>query len=230
MILRHQVIQTLLDLYDQPNYLEIGVNKGDTFHSVQAHAKVAVDPKFLFPAALRDPSSEYYEITSEEYFGNHATGRKFDVIYLDGLHTFEQTLRDLISSVICLKPSGVIVIDDVLPNSFHAALPDHAASVAARKHLGISDPSWMGDVFKLVFFIQTYFQLFDFSTVKENHGQLIMWRSARPSVKHRSIIDFAYLSFADVIMHLSEFRIQPLDEIRMNILLTMDDARSSTST
>jgi Methyltransferase domain len=215
---RPQVIQTILDLYPQPHYLEIGVSRGETFHTVKAACKVAVDPRFLFNASTKEQENvHYFEITSDDYFGNKLTDSTFQVIYLDGLHTFEQTLRDLISAVTCLAEDGVIVIDDVIPNSFHASLPDVRVATAVRKYLGIEDPSWMGDVYKLVFFVQTFFQRFSYATISDNHGQLILWREPRPTVPHREIAAFPSLSFADVVNSRDCFQVQSLETVVQRI-------------
>ena len=126
---RHRAVNRLLSLYDQPRYLEIGVARGDTFDKVNAPLKVAVDPKFRFDhveAQRANPGTTYHDVTSDEYFGKHVEAtEKFDVIYLDGLHTFEQTLRDLNNALEHLEPHGVILIDDVRPHTYLASLPNH---------------------------------------------------------------------------------------------------------
>src|ERR1700719_3505703 len=48
VISRCEVIQSLLNQYVLPKSLEVGVNKGETFHALLAETKVAVDPKFQF--------------------------------------------------------------------------------------------------------------------------------------------------------------------------------------
>jgi hypothetical protein len=94
---RDAVLQGLLALFAAPSYLEIGVSKGVTFHRIQARRKVAVDPRFRFDVAAarkENPSASYHEVPSDVYFGTIVDpGERFDVIYLDGLHTAEQTLR-----------------------------------------------------------------------------------------------------------------------------------------
>ncbi len=65
--------------------------------------------------------------------------KKFDVIYLDGLHTFEQTLRDLLNALTLVADAGVIILDDVLPSSFAALLTDMEQVFTIRsmaKHVG----------------------------------------------------------------------------------------------
>ena len=220
MLSRVALIQSLLDRCDNPTYLEVGVNVGLTFLNIDASLKIGVDPQFLFDwRQQRSQSTRLYETTSDCYFGSMAAGHDlFDVIFLDGLHTFEQTLRDLINAIDRLKPRGIVVIDDVLPNSYHASLPDIGIAKSVRTFLKADhDPSWMGDVFKLVFFIDTFFQQYSFATVTESHGQLVMWKSPRSQIVERSVLELAQLQFSDVITKQKIFNIKPFDEILKDI-------------
>ena len=222
MIARLQVVQGLLDVYETPSYLEVGVSKGTTFNDVRAARKIAVDPRFLFDhdAVSRiDKTAEFHETTSDNYFGTILqSSDKFDVIYLDGLHTFEQTLRDLINSLRCLKEGGCIVVDDVVPNSYEASLPDSSQALATRNYLGNTDPSWMGDVYKLVFFVDTFFQQFSYATVSDNHGQLVMWPKARGFVEPRKIGYFHDADFYSIVGNRNTFRFEKYDAIRDKII------------
>jgi len=215
MVERCQVVQSLLDLFESPTYLEIGVNEGVTFHAAKAARKVAVDPKFCFEHQSRaETSCEYHETTSDIYFGSIASPLdRFDVIYLDGLHTFEQTLRDLLNALQYRSDLGVVLVDDVLPNSYEASLPDQRLSSLVRSSTKREDPSWMGDVFKLVFFVETFLQQFSYSTTQDNHGQLVLWPKRREVVPFRDLRSLAELQFSDVITKAPEFRIQPLATI-----------------
>lgn len=90
---RAEVVQQMLDRFVDPTYLEIGVSFCDTFHAVRAKWKVAVDPAFGFTPPPNTPEVRYCAVTSDECFGDPVVNDVFDVIYLDGLDTFEQTLR-----------------------------------------------------------------------------------------------------------------------------------------
>lgn len=227
MVQRSAVVQGMLDLFEAPNYLEIGVDQGETFHALEAAFKIAVDPAFKFPLPPNTDAVQYFPMTSDEFFASRLEpDRIFDVAYLDGLHTFEQTLRDLLNAALRLGPDGVIVIDDVLPTSYHAAMPSLDQAFQVRDQLALSNPAlvgdntWMGDVYKLAFFVQTFMQQFSYATVQENHGQLVLWRSARPAVslRPRSMADVAGLGFADTVLQREVFQIRPfaaiLDDIR----------------
>ena len=216
-ISRNGVVQAILDLFDKPDYLEIGVNQGKTFNSVEAKTKVAVDPKFLFDyenVAATVPGTRFHETTSDDYFGAIAlSDTAFDVIYLDGMHTSEQTIRDLINAMMFLKPGGVIVIDDVFPCSYIASLPDRNHSrVVSKAITGTSSP-WMGDVFKLVFFVETFCQQFSYCTINNNHGQLVLWREARNEVSQRTLSDVAAKEYKDLFLEPQSFCFAPLDAV-----------------
>lgn len=217
---RADVLNNILMLFEAPRYLEIGVNNGDTFFAVEAGFKVAVDPAFMFnidDAKNKNPNARFHAVESDTYFGEIiAPGESFDVIYLDGMHTVEQTLRDFCNAIEFLSEKGVIVIDDIVPNSYHASLPDLKVSRQVRDRLyGNSDGSWMGDVYRLVFFIETYFRQYHFATVIENHGQLVVWKSQRKSgdLRCRSLEDVGRLPFENTITESHVYKRREFQEI-----------------
>lgn len=218
------VVQRVLELFEDPSYLEIGVNRGTTFHFVQATQKVAVDPKAKFDyeaAAAADPSATFHQTTSDNYFGSIATPEApFDVIFLDGLHTSQQTLRDLVNSISFLKPGGVIIIDDVFPSSYEAsqANPSETHALYGIANYGIARGGpWMGDVYRLVFFIESFFQQFSYCTVNNNHGMLIMWREPRQVVPARTLREVADKEYKDIILEKQSLRCASLEVILAKI-------------
>ncbi|WP_316897786.1 class I SAM-dependent methyltransferase [Pseudodesulfovibrio indicus] len=177
---RSQIIQTLINVRNYSRYLEVGVHKGETFLNIDAEKKVAVDIKFSFDYQNdKNPNATYYQVPSDQYFSSPAGRDKFDIIFIDGLHTLEQTLRDLLNAVTSLADGGIIVIDDVIPDSYHASLPDFQQSLRLRNHLGSTSRSWMGDVYRVVFFIHYFLPKFNYATVTDSHGVLVMWQDPR---------------------------------------------------
>jgi hypothetical protein len=221
-ITRNRVVQTVLDLFDAPDYLEVGVNKGMTFNALKAKTKVAVDPKFLFDvdAVAREvPGTSFHETTSDDYFGRIARrDTAFDVIYLDGLHTAEQTIRDLINAMSFLKAHGVIVIDDVFPCSYLASLHNRRESTLIRQAIGDTAGAWMGDVYRLVFFAESFCQQFSYATVNNNHGQLLMWRQSRETVPQRTLTEIGEKPYKDLFLEKQSLHCAPLDAIVERIL------------
>jgi hypothetical protein len=221
---RNRIVQSVLNLFDAPDYLEIGVNKGMTFNALEAATKVAVDPKFLFDfeqVAREIHGTSFHETTSDDFFGRIASPKTaFDVIYLDGLHTSEQTIRDLINAMSFLKPNGVIIIDDVFPCSYLASLPNRRETRLVRQAQGDTTGAWMGDVYRLVFFIETFCQQFSYATVNNNHGQLVVWRQPRATVPERTLTEVGQKNYKDMFLEKDSFHFAPIDEILERIRRT----------
>lgn len=95
-----------------PRYLEIGVWNGETLREIDcpAHLKDGVDP-----AQYGKNVYINYPETSDSFFANNARG-KYDIIFIDGLHTAHQVTIDLINSLRFINPGGFIVLDDVYPH------------------------------------------------------------------------------------------------------------------
>lgn len=217
-IARKDVLRPILALYNEPRYLEIGVCRGVTFHRVPAAMKVAVDPLFQFDVEdrrARHPEASYHEITSDHYFATVVDpAQQFDVVYLDGLHTLEQTLRDLMNALNHLQPGGVIVIDDTRPPTYLASLPGRQNFFEVRSWLGVDDQkAWMGDVYRLVYFIETFCPHLSFATIADNHGQTVVWRSRRSDVPERTLREVSELSFEDLVLQHDHLRLAPFADI-----------------
>lgn len=71
----------------------------------------------------------------------------------------------------------------------------------------------MGDVYRLVFVLETFFQPLSYRTVSDNHGQLIAWRQARMSVPERRLEELGRLPFHRAITEKGAFRLAPLEAI-----------------
>jgi len=146
---RVNVIQSIINRKKRVKYLEIGVDKGECFLLVRAKQKYAVDPHFNITLkskvkwTFKNPCNmraKYYEVGSDDYFAykNHYGG--YDVVFIDGLHTYQQVLADVFHALSCLKERGVVIVHDCNP-------PDEAAAHPADSyaHAGSLDiPAWKG--------------------------------------------------------------------------------------
>lgn len=223
-MLRDEIINRISELFEDPRYLEVGVWQGGTFNRVKARTKVAVDPKFDFDhndRGAKEPSNSYFQVTSNEYFVASSDRKdEFDIIFLDGLHTLEQTLTDLLHSVDRLKDDGVIILDDIIPDSYPASLRSEQQCYYFRQSLGDTSTHWMGDVYKLAFFINAYMLNWSYGTVAETHGQLVMWRQPRVSSELSSslLAEIYNKSYVDAVLQKSLFNVEPLEEIITRII------------
>ena len=71
----------------------------------------------------------FFDKPSTSFLFNH-TQQKFDLIWIDGDHSYPQVCIDIVNSLHLLTDNGVIMVDDVYP--FGIKLPeDHLKSIAA---------------------------------------------------------------------------------------------------
>jgi len=85
---RYELLNHLIDTYSFVNYLEIGVFSGECIRAIKAEHKDGVDPGH--EGFMVDEVN--YRVTSDEFF-EFISGHdiKYDLIFIDGLHHYEQT-------------------------------------------------------------------------------------------------------------------------------------------
>lgn len=126
-VLRTDIINDLISKHHLSRYLEIGVDNAATnFNKINCDYKTGVDPN----------EDCKYRMTSDDFFESYR-GEKFDLIFVDGLHTAEQALRDINNALNLITENGFIVVHDCNPTSEGLQCP-----VNVRKGL------WCGDVWK----------------------------------------------------------------------------------
>ncbi len=174
-------LTALSKINNAKSYLEIGVRDGVTFLNIPVKKKVAVDPRFRFNyQSVVSEDVECHLMTSDQYFTSNNSGDKFDLIYLDGLHTFQQTLRDFCCSISVASDRAIWLIDDTLPRDAYSAWPNQSESILFRRKSGLKGNIWHGDVFKAVVGINDLFPLFCFLTIEgSGNPQTIVWRGKR---------------------------------------------------
>lgn len=162
-MLRTDVIQLFLNSKNKPAYLEIGVKDGDNFFPIKANSKTAVDPNFAFSLKNRlrwiyknfsNLTANYFEVTSDHYFQVEKK-QKIDVVFIDGLHTYQQSLKDVLNSLAILKDDGVIVMHDCNPPHEASAYPSNSPSEAAQVGLSGWTGEWCGDVWKTICYLRS---------------------------------------------------------------------------
>lgn len=73
-----------------------------------------------------------------------------DVVFIDGLHTYEQSLKDVNNSLKYLKEAGVIIMHDCNPPFESAAYPAESIEHAKSLNLPGWTGEWCGDVWKTI--------------------------------------------------------------------------------
>lgn len=159
---RDRLIQTAIEKINAQTYLEIGVQRGKNFFAIDAPVMIAVDPKFLigyrrrFSNFFKYIKARFFEMTSDDFFERHAPAvfrrRLLDVALIDGLHTYEQALKDFENCLKYLSPRGIILFHDCNPLSKEAAEPGSSpGDVMSRLGTGAE---WTGDVWKAIVHIR----------------------------------------------------------------------------
>jgi methyltransferase family protein len=163
------------------SYLEIGVYSGQTFLNVDLARKDAVDPKFRFNVDdYKSETVRFFQMTSDEFWTTAPALAHYDIIMIDGLHTFEQAFRDFVCSLSHSHERTVWLIDDTVPSDVFSAYPDQARSYAERQRMGLQDFPWHGDVFKLVLALHDFFPTVNYATIlNSGNPQTLAWYGQR---------------------------------------------------
>jgi len=153
---RTEVIQTVIDSLDANVYLEIGVASGENIRQVRSPHVIGVDPcEHPNVRQLVDERSNvtFFEATSDEFFARHVdclATPKFDVAFVDGLHTYEQSLRDCLQCLDRLTPGGMVLMHDCNPTTETMAIPASSFAEAVEHGVGEQSDAWTGDVWKSI--------------------------------------------------------------------------------
>lgn len=186
------------------SYLEIGVEHGFTLENVDVEQRWGVDPAPTFDLSRLPKGVRFFKETSDEFFQQLEQGTCFDVVFLDGLHTFEQTYKDLLNTLAHLR-EGAVLIDDTVPFDEVSAMPDQRASLAKRSELGLEGLWWHGDVWKIVVCIARHHPELEFRTIlgprSENPQTLLLGKHAgveMAQIDEEDLREIAKLAYSDV--------------------------------
>lgn len=118
---RYDIINQLISKHGFKTYLEIGIEHGTCFSNIVCENKTGVDP---------DPrSAATVFMTSDEFFASLAEDTKFDIIFIDGLHQYEQCYRDIVNATKHLNDGGFILCHDMNPLDKLAATSNYHGGV-----------------------------------------------------------------------------------------------------
>lgn len=106
---RTEIINKLIEKYGYKSYLEIGVNYGVNAQGVKCAEKFGVDPR---PMPTGEPYTTHKETSDAFFFSNI---RKYDIIFVDGLHHADQVYKDIKNGLKYLNAGGTIVCHDMNP-------------------------------------------------------------------------------------------------------------------
>lgn len=175
---RIDIIQWFIDFLDAKTYLEIGVRYGESFLPIRCENKIGVDINKHEPL---EGQGTFYWMSGDEYFENQASN--FDVAFIDGNHTYEQSLRDVENCLMWMNNRGVILLHDCNPKR-----PEIAGACAVEGCL-----DWSGEVWKTIVNLRTRPHLF-VSVVDNDYGIGIVMRDFQDvlDIPVESIVNMTY--------------------------------------
>ena len=186
---RWDLIEYLINKYKFSDYLEIGCDQDQLFSKVRIKNKTGVDP--INGGNIRK--------TSDNFFRENKN--KFDIIFIDGLHTYNQVKKDILNSINCLKDDGIVLVHDCMPDSLSKqAVPRYRMS-------------WNGDVWKAIVDLRQHENL-EIYTCKIDQGIGVIKKKRNSSILkiEKNIKD---LKFKDYYKNYEKYlRVVDLDEFQ----------------
>lgn len=202
---RASILQKLISSLGVHLYLEIGVNDGSTFLKLDAPKKIAVDPFFKIPGGFENTDQEqWFQLTSDEFFlaqGGWLQTNPPDLVFIDGLHTYAQSLADVYNALKYLRPGGVIVMHDCLPTSEAAAAPttDRARELRGLAGKGGAGGAWMGDVYRTILRLRSFNAELEVCVLDSDCGLGFVWPGKPESMLSLSEDQVRALSYHDLV-------------------------------
>jgi len=176
---RWDLIHYLNSNYKFNSYLEIGCDDNKLFSKINISEKIGVDPV----------SGGNYKGKSDDFFGQNI--KKFDLIFIDGLHEYDQVRKDILNSIKFLNNDGFILVHDCLPRSLSAQ--------AVPRYRNI----WNGDVWKAIVEFRTYPNLEIFTCLADEGIAVIQEKKNSQELKLKKNI--SDLKFKDYYFNYKQF-------------------------
>ena len=177
---RHSIVQETIDRKNYKTYLEIGCFQDELFSKIRIEKKVGIDP--VSGGTIRDTSDNFFK----------KNNMKFDIIFIDGLHEYQQVKKDITNSLLFLNDNGVVFLHDCMPTHFIYQASPRATIV------------WNGDVWKNIVESRTKSEI-DTYVVHADHGVGMILKRPNKKILKLSINNFKKLKFRDYFYNYKEY-------------------------
>lgn len=169
---RDQIIQETINRKEYKSYLEIGCDQNQVFSKIKIEKKIGVDP--VFGGTIRDTSDNFFK----------KNNIRFDIIFIDGLHEYDQVKKDINNSLSFLNNNGVIFLHDCMPRGFiYQAVP------RARG-------AWNGDVWKNIVETRTKIEI-DTYVIHADQGIAVILKRSNKNLLKLNVNNFKKLKYKD---------------------------------
>jgi len=161
--------------FNECRYLEIGCDNNWCFNSIPVAGKIGIDP---------DRGGNIKD-TSDNFFKNNKN--RFDVIFIDGLHVYEQCRRDVINSLKILEKNGYIFLHDMTPRNW-----------AEENVPRLKNTLWTGDIWKVAIELSKTKGI-DFFVINADFGVGVLKKKEDNIVYHDEFENLKDLKFKDFL-------------------------------
>lgn len=116
----YAVLAWVHDIVHPRSYVEIGIREGESLRAASPETIcVGIDPEPMVKGTV-SPATRVFAETSDGFFTRHDLADvmgmpAFDLAFIDGLHLWEQALRDFIHLERYARPQSVVMLHDCLP-------------------------------------------------------------------------------------------------------------------
>jgi len=173
---RVSFITTATQKFSNCRYLEIGCDNNICFKSIPVINKIGVDP---------DRGGNVKD-TSDNFFKNNK--RKFDVIFIDGLHIYEQCRKDVINALKVLDKDGYIFLHDMIPRNW-----------AEENVPRLNDTLWTGNIWKVAIELSKTKGV-DFFVINADMGVGVVKKKKENVIYHDEFENLKNLKFKDFLI------------------------------
>jgi len=210
---RTNIIQALLNTCKNKNYLEIGVADGVNFAEIFATYKHGVDPVKPSPLVenIISDNFKYFQMPSDDFFSKKTIDKlNYDVVFIDGLHEYEQAYRDIVNALNYLAVSsggGCVVVHDCIPPNAIAGLPptEYQAINESLKEYKNGLRGWTGDVWKAILRVRSLHSDLYVITLDCDWGVAIITKGKPESMLAYSLEDIKKMDFNDFRKNKTQF-------------------------
>jgi hypothetical protein len=177
---RYSIIQETINRKNYKSYLEIGCDQDQLFSKIRIEKKIGVDP--VSGGTIRDTSDNFFK----------KNNIKFDIIFIDGLHEYEQVKKDINNSLLFLNDYGVIFLHDCMPMNFISLAVPRARAL------------WNGDVWKNIVESRTKPEIDTYVIYADNGVGMILKRGNK-KILNLNNNNFKKLKFRDYFHNYKEY-------------------------
>lgn len=162
--------------FNNCRYLEIGCDNNICFKSIPVISKIGVDPDR--GGNVKDTSDNFFKSNKD----------RFDVIFIDGLHVYEQCRKDVINSLKVLDKDGYIFLHDMTPRNW-----------AEENVPRLKNTLWTGNIWKVAIELSKTKGI-DFHVVNADMGVGILKKREENIIYHDDFENLKDLKFKDFLI------------------------------